>query len=117
MRDLFVVTHPQSIHHIEKKVGGWYDTGLTERGREDAAAVAERLFGLVGDKEIEIVSSDLQRAAQTAAIIGSRFMRPVTTTEALLRSATVSLRGCRRIGLMPVTHPRQITTGSTIEAA
>ncbi len=32
MKNLFVVTHAQSLHHIEKKVGGWYDTGLTQQG-------------------------------------------------------------------------------------
>ena len=29
MKNLFVITHTQSLHHIERKVGGWYDTGLT----------------------------------------------------------------------------------------
>lgn len=83
MKDLFVVTHAQSVHHIEKKVGGWYDTGLTEQGQEDATAAAERLLEFISHKEVEIFSSDLQRASQTAAIIGSQFGRPVTKTKAL----------------------------------
>lgn len=83
VKDLFVVTHTQSIHHVEKKVGGWYDTGLTKQGREEAAAVAERLFSLIRHTDVELFSSDLQRASQTAAAIGSRFMRPVTETQAL----------------------------------
>lgn len=29
MKDLFVVTHTESIRHLENKVGGWYDTDLT----------------------------------------------------------------------------------------
>nr|CAD6602112.1 histidine phosphatase family protein [arsenite-oxidising bacterium NT-25] len=44
-KELFVVTHPQSIHHTAKKVGGWYDTGLTSKGREDAEAIAEHMEG------------------------------------------------------------------------
>lgn len=83
MRDLFVVTHTESIHHTEGKVGGWFDTGLTAQGQEDARAVAERLFTFIGDDEIEIFSSDLKRASQTADCIGSRFGRPVTQTKAL----------------------------------
>lgn len=44
MRDLFVITHTESVHHIENKVGGWYDTGLTEQGQKNAHAAAERLL-------------------------------------------------------------------------
>lgn len=83
MRSLFVVTHTQSLHHIEKKVGGWYDTGLTEKGRKDAAAIALALAHKVADEEVEIYSSDLQRASQTGDAIASRFGQTVTTTKAL----------------------------------
>lgn len=83
MRNLFVVTHAQSIHHIEKKVGGWYDTGLTEKGRRDAAAIAAALAHKVADEEVEIYSSDLQRASQTADAIANRLGQTVTTTKAL----------------------------------
>jgi broad specificity phosphatase PhoE len=83
MSDLFLVTHGQSIHHIEKKVGGWYDTELTESGQADASSIAERLFTLIGHSKVEIFSSDLKRASQTADLIGSRFGRPVAHTRAL----------------------------------
>lgn len=83
MRDLFLVTHAQSIHHVEKKVGGWYDTELTEKGQTDAHAIAERLFTLIGQNEIEIFSSDLKRASQTADSIGRRFGRTVAHTRSL----------------------------------
>ncbi|WJH39387.1 histidine phosphatase family protein [Aliirhizobium terrae] len=83
MRDLFLVTHAQSVHHIEKRVGGWYDTELTERGQADASSIAERLFTLIGHSEIEIFSSDLKRASQTADPIGQRFERPVAQTRSL----------------------------------
>lgn len=83
MKDLFVVTHTQSIHHVENKVGGWYDTGLTPRGEIDARATAERLAGMVGGGDAEIFSSDLLRASQTAAIIAKRFRQPVVHTAGL----------------------------------
>ncbi|WP_240233683.1 histidine phosphatase family protein [Devosia lacusdianchii] len=72
MKNLFVVTHTQSVHHIENKVGGWYDTGLTPQGRLDAASVAEQLSKTIGEAPVEIYSSDLLRASQTAAIIAER---------------------------------------------
>ncbi|WP_296068574.1 histidine phosphatase family protein [uncultured Agrobacterium sp.] len=79
MKNIYVVTHPQSVHHIENRVGGWYDTGLTPHGRNDAEAAAERLAMLVGGEPVEIFSSDLLRAAQTAEIIAERFGQPMET--------------------------------------
>ena len=80
MKDIFVVTHAQSFHHLEGKVGGWYDTGLTPDGREDAAAIADRLASILGDRNVEVFSSDLLRASQTAEIIAERFGGKVTET-------------------------------------
>jgi len=78
-----LVTHAQSIHHVEKKVGGWYDTELTEKGQADAHAIAKRLFTLIGHSEMEIFSSDLKRATQTADAVGRRFGQPVTRIQTL----------------------------------
>ena len=83
LKDLFVVTHTESIHHVENKVGGWYDTDLTPRGQRDAEATAERLAMLVGQRPVEIHSSDLLRASQTAEAIAQRFGVSVTETAAL----------------------------------
>lgn len=83
MRNLFIVTHTQSIHHTENKVGGWYDTGLTHRGEIDAAIVADHLYAMIGVTPIEIHSSDLLRASQTADIIANRFFCAVKTTSDL----------------------------------
>jgi broad specificity phosphatase PhoE len=83
MKDLFVVTHAQSVHHLENKVGGWYDTDLTLQGRQDAEAIAARLLELTGHDDVEIFSSDLKRASQTAEAIGRRFGKMVTETSDL----------------------------------
>ncbi|MCZ7864315.1 histidine phosphatase family protein [Agrobacterium salinitolerans] len=83
MKNIFVVTHPQSFHHIENKVGGWYDTELTPLGRAGAAAAAARLATLVGGEPVEIFSSDLLRASQTAEIIAEGFGQPIELTRDL----------------------------------
>jgi probable phosphoglycerate mutase len=70
LKDIFVVAHTESVHHVEGLVGGWYDTGLTELGREQARRTAGRLASLVAGREVGVFSSDLKRAAETAAIIG-----------------------------------------------
>ena len=72
MRDLYVVTHTEAQHHVDDLVGGWYDSSLTERGRRQAAAVADRLAGLI-DAMPRIVSSDLARTRETAEAIAAAF--------------------------------------------
>lgn len=70
MQNVYVVTHAQSEHHLQDRVGGWYDTALSDYGRAQATAVAARLRGLVAGEAVDLVSSDLKRAAETAAVIG-----------------------------------------------
>jgi broad specificity phosphatase PhoE len=53
---------------------GWHDTPLNDVGRRQAAALAERLAGA---GIVSLWSSDLSRAAETAAIVGSRLGLPV----------------------------------------
>jgi 2,3-bisphosphoglycerate-dependent phosphoglycerate mutase len=77
MKNLYVITHTQSIHHIEKKVGGWYDTGLTEYGKRQAIKVAQSLEHRITTEPVTIFSSDLKRAAETAAIIGEVFKQNI----------------------------------------
>lgn len=74
MRQVFVVTHPEATHHVENRVGGWFDSALTARGRLHAGAVAARLHELVPRAApIGLYSSDLRRAVETAAPIASLF--------------------------------------------
>lgn len=77
MKDIYVVAHAQSQHHVDEVVGGWFDTGLTDLGRRQAAAAAARLKDRIGGSAPQIVSSDLKRAAETAALIGEAFASPV----------------------------------------
>jgi probable phosphoglycerate mutase len=70
MKTLYVVTHPQSVHHVEGRVGGWYDTSLTDLGRRQAEAIAVRLATLCAEKAPRITASDLRRCSETAEIIG-----------------------------------------------
>src|SRR5690625_2426343 len=71
MRELFVVTHPEATHHVEKRVGGWFDSHLTSRGEGHAGQVAEALAARV-DPGVTIFTSDLRRTQQTADVIASR---------------------------------------------
>jgi len=77
MRDIYVVTHTESRHHVQRRVGGWYDSGLTGRGQRQADAVATRLGALIATPAPRLVSSNLTRARETAARIATRFDVPL----------------------------------------
>ncbi|MDO3648648.1 histidine phosphatase family protein [Nocardia mangyaensis] len=79
MRTLYVVTHPEATHHVERLVGGWYDSELTPAGLRAADSIAAELRTRVPhDADIEVFSSDLRRTAQTAEAIGVTLgVRPV----------------------------------------
>jgi probable phosphoglycerate mutase len=77
MKDIYVVAHAQSQHHVDGVVGGWFDTGLTDLGRRQAAAAAARLQAWIGEGAPQIVSSDLKRAAETAAQISAAIGAPI----------------------------------------
>jgi 2,3-bisphosphoglycerate-dependent phosphoglycerate mutase len=76
MKNIFIVTHTQATHHIDRLVGGCYDSNLTEKGQADATACGQRLLEL-GLDGIPIISSDLARARQTAEAIGECLGSPI----------------------------------------
>jgi 2,3-bisphosphoglycerate-dependent phosphoglycerate mutase len=74
MRNVYVVTHPEATHHVQDRVGGWFDSDLTSRGLLDAVRVADALLGRIADPSaVALYTSDLRRTTQTAAAIAERF--------------------------------------------
>lgn len=81
MKEVFVVTHPEATHHVEGRVGGWFDSELTGRGVEQAQRIAAALATRV-QPDAALYSSDLRRTAQTAAAIGKQLeLQPIWLTE------------------------------------
>ncbi|MGW8848130.1 histidine phosphatase family protein [Streptomyces xiamenensis] len=78
MRTLYVVTHPEATHHVEKVVGGWHDSYLTPAGVRAAGSIARALRAQVPDgAEVELYSSDLRRTVRTAEEVAEVFgVRP-----------------------------------------
>lgn len=67
MRRVYLVAHPESQHHVDDLVGGWYDSDLTSRGHQQAALIARHLRDLIAVGEsVAVRSSDLKRAMRTA---------------------------------------------------
>jgi 2,3-bisphosphoglycerate-dependent phosphoglycerate mutase len=73
MKRIFVITHTESFHQVQGLGGGWFDTSLTERGRQQAKIIAERLHETVKAAGIPIYCSDLKRAFETADIFKEVF--------------------------------------------
>lgn len=75
---IVLVRHGEATHHTLKMTGGWTDSVLTETGRQQIEAVAERLAcDLAGRKQrLRILSSDLKRAVESAQIIASGLSIP-----------------------------------------
>lgn len=69
MKTIITIQHTQSVHHVNGMVGSWTDWDLTDLGKSQAQNIAANLSRLIGGKPAVLYSSDLKRAAQTAAPI------------------------------------------------
>jgi broad specificity phosphatase PhoE len=84
---IFLARHGESDWNHERRWQGHADRPLTQRGRQQAEALADRLEGIALD---EIYSSDLQRTRDTARVIAAR--RGLTVEELpALREVDVGL--------------------------
>jgi len=72
MKEIYVIRHGQSEHHVRDMTGGWTDLPLTPLGQNQAIKVAEHLAAVIGKRAVSLFSSDLQRASMTAAAVAKR---------------------------------------------
>ena len=63
---LYVVRHGESVHNRDRISSGQVNPELTKKGKEQASITKAKLANVHFD---DVYSSDLQRAADTAAII------------------------------------------------
>ncbi|WP_341231852.1 histidine phosphatase family protein, partial [Nocardioides salarius] len=76
MTTLHLLTHPEATHVVDGLVGGWYAADLTERGVQQAHAVAAEMAArlspaLAAGERVAVVSSDLVRCRRTAALVAA----------------------------------------------
>lgn len=101
---IFLLRHGESVGNAEDRFQGQADFPLTEKGRAQAMALAERWLeeGLTFDR---CISSPLGRASQTAEIITGRLGLPLE-----FDPVWMELHNGRLAGLSPeeasVRHPR-----------
>lgn len=84
----YVAAHAEATHHVDKLAGGWYDSQLTPSGEGAAAAIAARLRKVIpAGSGVELYSSDLRRAVQTATPVSEILGVPLITDQRLRGSA------------------------------
>jgi probable phosphoglycerate mutase len=71
MKNVITIQHTESIHHTNGMIGSWTDWELSEKGKEQAKRIGERLAWEIKEKKYVMYSSDLLRAKQTADIVAS----------------------------------------------
>jgi probable phosphoglycerate mutase len=71
MQRLILVRHGEAEHHVKGLTGGWTNTPITELGRRQAQLTGKHLKELLPNSSFGFFSSDLDRAIQTAEILGS----------------------------------------------
>ena len=76
MVELLVIRHGETAWNAEKRLQGHLDIGLNALGLQQAAALGQALRDVRLDA---IISSDLQRARQTAEAIAAHHRMAVTT--------------------------------------
>ncbi len=80
MTRLLLVRHGETVWNSSRRLQGQEDIPLSERGKEQAQALASRVQVF---KPARVVTSDLQRAVETATALGfARFCRDARLREA-----------------------------------
>ena len=92
---LLLIRHGESVANTEGRLQGQMDSPLTDRGREQARALAHRLVRERWSVS-SIHSSDLCRAADTAGILGAALEAPVFLDERLREYDVGVLTGLTR---------------------
>ena len=82
MTKVLLIRHGQSVANSEGRLQGCLDSPLTDRGREQAHALARRLVR-EGWSVSTIHASDLRRAADTAEILATALQTPLFLDERL----------------------------------
>lgn len=83
---LLLLRHGQTPLSVDRRYSGRGDASLTEVGRRQARAAAERLAGMDGVGGATVLSSPLQRAEQTARAVADRIGGVVSVHQGLVET-------------------------------
>ena len=106
MKEIYLVRHGQSEHHVRDMTGGWTDLPLTPLGQNQAIRVAEHLAAVIEKRVVSLFSSDLQRASMTAAAIAKRLEIEVFEDAGLREFNNGRAKGLSNIEAKAIELPR-----------
>jgi broad specificity phosphatase PhoE len=102
------VRHGESVGNVESRWQGQSDYVLTEKGRAQARALAQR-WKSEGVKFDLIISSPLVRARETAEILGTALNAPVELDPILMERHIGEMEGLTAEEVRKKPHPPYIT--------
>ena len=82
-KNIITIQHPESIHHTNGMIGSWTDWELTEKGKQKAVNIANKLKTEIEGEKYCIYCSTLTRTKQTAEIVGEILDAKIILTDAL----------------------------------
>ncbi|EZH74161.1 hypothetical protein ATO12_14930 [Aquimarina atlantica] len=84
MKRICLITHCEATHTVDGRVGGWFDSDLTVKGKQQASLLPSKIRELGFDvQNLTVYSSDLKRAAQTAQILTNGTNTPLILDQRL----------------------------------
>lgn len=102
---VYLIRHGQTTGDVENRYGGDYDDHLTEEGRSQSQALADRLAGA----EIGIIfHSPLSRAVETAEILVRQLQCSLQKTEALRERNTYGILSGMTQDEARANYPEQV---------
>ena len=79
---IILIRHGEAESNVNPEIGSWHNPSLTEKGREQVTALAERLKITIGVSKCRLYTSHRNRAVETAQIISEQLgVTPIIETD------------------------------------
>lgn len=110
LKTIYLVTHAEATHSVENKVGGWYNSELTIKGKNHAALLRQQVAAAGLDlNECSAYTSDLRRAAETAEILLKNSRATLTHDRRLREMSSGNHEGMNQTEHDQIMTPASIT--------
>ena len=104
MKRICLITHCEATHSVNGRVGGWFNSDLTAKGKQQAAQLPGKIRELGFEvQNLTVYSSDLKRALQTAQIL-TQGTNTTLITDQRLREMSFGTHG----GMLQSKHDKII---------
>jgi probable phosphoglycerate mutase len=106
MKELILIRHGESEHHVNGYTGGWTDLPLTDEGMAQARKTGPYLKYLLQGRPFTLISSDLLRAKSTAEAISASLKVPFSIAPELRELNNGKAKGLKQSEAKLLKLPR-----------